>query len=60
MRTYVKDGSTVTLEPGPHRVVVTLREPGRAPHVSTQYGNPPKLMRSTGAALRADDWTAAD
>ena len=59
MRTYVKDGSTVTLEPRPGCVLVTLREGDRAPHVSRQYGNPQKLIRSIGAELRAEGYAAA-
>ncbi len=59
MHTYVKDGSTITLESRPGHVLVTLREPDRDPHVSRQYGNPRKLIRSIGAELRADGYTAA-
>ncbi len=59
MRAYVKDGSTVTLESRPGHVLVTLREGNRDPHVSRQYGNPRKLIRSIGAELRADGYTAA-
>ena len=59
MRTYAKDASTVTVELVPGGVRVTLREPGREPHVSRQYGNPQKLARRVGAELRADGWAAA-
>ena len=59
MRTYVKNTSTVTLEPRPGHVLVTLCEGDRDPHVSRQYGNPQKLIRSIGADLRAKGYAAS-
>lgn len=58
MHTYVKDAITVTVEVCPGRVRVTLCDSTLdRPHVSYQYGNPPKLARSVGAELRADGYT---
>ena len=60
MRTYTKDTSTVTLEERPGSVLVTLTDSTTdRPHVSRQYGNPRKLLRSIGAELRAEGYAAA-